>query len=310
MSFSASPGDALVWFEKFKEYFKDFHPEAKSMTINFTRKTSDIGLALKIEEGFRKNHNKIKIPAYPGFQITKMQDASFNQIQSLWKLIDGEWILDAKELPPSDGYFIELEGNIEQKNLEGLVHIKPSINRDSNDDVDRYWLDASLRDPKKLEEIWTELQIDEVNVGVKIDITKLFGLRIPQELKDKADSIQKYLYAGRQGDRGLVFNAMWDFKRQERKTPFHPNDFLQVIQNLTARKTLIDYISVDKSYNIGDIEHSTKYEGIVPQDVKVQALTTLTLKDPQSIGYLTLQRRLYLDKIKEEFDKILNKRKR
>lgn len=309
MSFSASPGDALGWFEKIKEYFKDFRPEAKSMTINYTRKSCTIGLALQVDEGFRKSHGKIKIPAYSGFQITKMQDASFNQIKSLWKLIDGEWILDTKELPPSDGYFIEMEGNIEKKNLEGLVHIKPSINRDSNDEVDRYWLDASLKDPKKLEQIWTELQIGEVDVGVKIDVNKLFGLRIPQELKDKADSIQKYLNAGRLGDRNLIFNAMWDFKRQERKSPFHPNDFLSVIQNLTARETLLDYVSVDKSYTIGDIEHPTRYEGMVPQDVKVQALTTLTLEDPQSLGYLTLQRKLYLAKIKEEFDKILKKKK-
>jgi len=309
MSFSASPGDVLGWFEKIKEYFKDFRPEAKSMTINYVRKSTTIGLALKIEEGFRKNHNKIKIPAYSGFQITKMQDASFNQIKSLWKLIDSEWILDAIELPPSDGYFIEMEGAIEQKSIEGLVHIKPSINRDSNDEVDKYWLDASLKDPKKLEEIWTELQINEVDVGVKIDVNKLFGLRIPQELKDKADSIQRYLHAGKLGDRNLIFNAMWDFKRQERKTPFHPNDFLRVIQNLTARETLLDYVSVDKSYTIGDIEHPTRYEGIVPQDVKVQALTTLTLEDPQSLGYLTLQRKLYLAKIQEEFDKILKKKK-
>lgn len=308
MSFSASPGDALGWFEKIKEYFRDFRPEAKSMTINYTHKTSTIGLALKIEEGFRKNHNKLKIPAYPGFQITEMQDASFNQIRSLWHHVDGEWILNAKDLPPSDGYFIELEGRMDEKNLQGLVHIKPSINRDSNDEVDRYWLDASLREPKKLEQIWTELHIDEVNVGVQIDFNKLFGLRLPQELKDKADAIQKYLNAGRRGDRNLIFDTAWDLKRQERKTPFHPNDFLRVIQHLTARDTLIDYVSVDERYDIGSIDHPTKYEGIIPQDVKVQTLTTLTLENPQSLGYLTLQRRLYLDKIKIEFDKILNRK--
>jgi hypothetical protein len=308
MSLSASPVDALAWFEKIKGYFKDFRPEAKSMTINFTRKTSDIELAIRIEQGFRKNHNKIKIPAYQGFKIVQMHDATFNQIKSLWKLVDGEWILDARDLPSSDGYFIKLEGGIEEKSLLDLVHIKPSINRDSNDETDRYWLDASLKNPRKLEEIWTELQIDELNVGVKIDVNKLFGLRIPQEIKDKSDAVQKYLTAGKQGDRGLLFNAMQDYKRQEKKTPFHPNDFLRVMQHLTARDTLLDYLSVEKSYSIGDIEHPTKYEGMVPQEVKVQALTTLTLQDPQSIGYLTLQRKLYLEKIKEEFDKILKKK--
>ena len=309
MSFSASPGDALGWFEKIKEYFKDFRPEAKSMNINFSHRTCDIGLAIKADEGFRKNHNKIKIPAYPGFRIVSMQDASFNRIQSLWKNINNEWVLDSKDLPPSDGYFIVMKGNMDPKNLEGLVHIKPSFNRDSNDEIDKYWLDASIKDPKKLEEIWTELQVDEVDVGVKIDTNKLFGLRLPQEIKDKADSIQKYLGAGKQGDRGLLFHAMHDFKRQERKTPFHPNDFLRVIQNLTTRETMLDYISVDESYDIGDVDHPTAYEGILPQEVKIQTLTRLTLEDPQSLGYLTLRRKLYLEKIQEEFDKILKKKK-
>ena len=278
------------------------------MTINFSRQNSTIGLAINIEEGFRKNHSKIKIPAYPGFKITNMQDASFHKIQSLWKRIGGEWILNTKDLPPSDGYFIELEGGIEEKDLKDLVHIKPSVNRDSNDEVDKYWLDASLKNPKKLEQIWDELQIDEVNVGVKIDVNKLFGLRLPQEIKDKADSIQKYLYAGKLGERGLQFKAMQDYKRQERKTPFHPNDFVQVIQNLTARDTLLDYVSIDKRYDIGDIDHPTTYEGLIPQDVKVQTLTTLTLRDPQASGYLILQRKLYLQKIKEEFDNVLKKK--
>lgn len=308
MSISASPGDALAWFDKIKDYFKDFRPETKSMTINFIRKTSEIGLSIKIDEGFRKNHNKIKIPAYQGFQIVQMQDATFNQIKSAWKLIDGEWILNANDLHPSDGYFIKLEGSVAEKSLQDLVHIKPSINRDSDDEVDRYWLDASLKNPKKLEEIWTELQIDEIDVGVKVDVNKLFGLRIPQELKDKSEAIQKYLHAGKQGDRGLIFHAMHDYKRQERTNPFHPNDFFQIIQNLTARETLLDYLSVDKRYDIGDVDHPTKYDGLVPQDVRVQALTTLTLQEPQSIGYLTLKRKLYLEKIKEEFDKILKKK--
>ena len=308
MSFSASPSDALRWFENIKEYFKDFRPEARSMTINFSRHSSTIGLAINIDEGFRKNHNKIKIPSYSNFKITNMQDASFHKIQSLWKHVDGEWILDAKDLPPSDGYFIELEGGIEEKNLKDLVHIKPSVNRDSNDEVDKYWLDASLKNPKILEQIWDELQIDEVNVGVKIDVNKFFGLRLPQEIKDKADSIQKYLHAGKLGDRGLQFTAMHDYKRQERKTPFHLNDFLRVIQNITARDTLLDYVSIDKRYDIGDIDNPTTYEGIIPQDVMVQALTKLTLHDPQALGYLTLQRKLYLEKIKEEFDKVLKKK--
>jgi len=275
------------------------------MTINYSRKTSTIGLALKIDEGFRKNHNKIKVPAYKGFKIARMQDAAFHELKSLWSINNDEWILDAKLLPPSDGYFIEMEGDVEEKNLKDLVHIKPALNRDSNEENDRYWLDSCIKNPKLLEQVWNELQIDEVDVGVLIDVNKLFGLRIPQEIKEKAETIQNYLYAGKNLDRELMFRTARDYRIQERKSPFHPKDFIRVIQNLTARSTLLDYLSVEHKYTIGEIEQPTKYEGIVPLDVKVQTLTTLTLHDPQSLGYLTFKRQSYLDKIKSEFDGII-----
>ena len=83
---------------------------------------------------------------------------------------------------------------------------------------------------KKLEHVWAELEIDAVDVGVKIDVNKMFGLKIPQDLKDKADSIQKFIDAGRRGDRNMIFNTVWDLKRQEKKTAFHPSDFLKLFK--------------------------------------------------------------------------------
>lgn len=307
LSFSASPESVLGWFEKIQGYFKDFRPETRTMTINYSRKTSTIGLALKIDEGFRKNHNKIKIPVYKGFRISRMQDAVFHEIKNLWFLDNNEWVLDTKTLPPSDGFFIELEGNVEDGSLRDLVHIKPATNRDSTEDYDRYWLDSCIKNPRLLEAVWTELQIDEVDVGVLIDVDKLFGLKVPQEIKDKTETIQNYLKAGKTMDRQLMFNTAREYRKQERESHFNPNEFLQVIQRLTARTTLLDYLSVENRYSIGDIEHPTKYEGIIPRDVKVQTLTTLTLHDPQSIGFLTFKRQAYLDKIKSEFDTVIKK---
>ena len=297
----------MAWFSKIKEYFRDFRPEARNMTINYSRKTSTISLALKIDEGFRKNHNKIKIPSYDGFKISSMKDATFHELKSIWRLENNEWILDAKLLPPSDGYFIEMEGDIDEKGIRDLVHIKPALNRDSNVDDDRFWLDSSLKNPKLLETIWTELQINEVDVGVLIDVNKLFGLRLPQDIKEKADTMRNFVAAGKNLDRQAMFHIAQELRDQERKSRFNPNDFIQVMHNLTARTTLIDYLSVEKKYEIGQIDQPTKYQGIVPQDVKVQTITTLTLKEPQSLGYLTFQRKRYLDKIKEEFDDLLKK---
>ena len=130
---------------------------------------------------------------------------------------------------------------------------------------------------------------------------------MPQEIRDKAESINDFLRAGARPalDRNLVYRTMQEYRRQDRKVPFHPSDFLKIIQNLTARDTLMDYISVDTSYKIGEITQPTKYSGIIPQDVKIQTFTNLTLRHPHAAGYLTFKRQNYLDKLQEEFDKLL-----
>ncbi len=99
------------------------------------------------------------------------------------------------------------------------------------------------------------------------------------------------------------------YRQFEREIPFHPSDFLGVIKNLTGREMLLNYLDVDQPYSIGDIEHPKKYEGILPMDVKVQTLTTLTLQNPQSLGHLVFQRKKYLDKLEEEFGKFVKSKK-
>lgn len=299
------------WFDKIHKYFEDFKPETRTMIINYSKRTSVVGLFLNIDEGFRKNHNKIKIPHYPGFEISRMQDAVFRELKFLWKLEDGQWILDAKSLPPSDGYFIELEGAIEEKAVKDLVHIQPAINRDSDKVSDKYWLDSCIKNPELLEKAWTHLQINDIDVGVSVDFNKMFALKVPQEIQDKADAIKNYLSVGSNPvfDRNLIYKALHEYRRQERKVPFHPTDFIKVIQSLTARDTLMDYLSVDASYKIGEIAQPTKYSGIIPLDVKVQTFTTLTLRSPQALGYLTFKRQKYLDKLQEEFSKLMKHKK-
>ena len=53
---------------------------------------------------------------------------------------------------------------INANDVNNLIHIKPSVNPDTDEHVDRYWLDASLNNPKMLEDIWNELQEKFIDV--------------------------------------------------------------------------------------------------------------------------------------------------
>ena len=302
---SAISGAAAVtgWYDKVKELFTDFKPETRSMSINFSHKTSQIGFKITVPDGWRKSSRKIIIPAYNNYKILRMTDESFIEQKYLWERINGNYVLKADKVPNSENFLIEMEGNVDENVLKNFVYIKPAINRDNDDQNDKYWLESSIKKPGFLETIYSDLEIDEVNFGVNIDIDKMFGLTIPKEVKEKSNALQHLLkVSSRDFDRNKLINAAVYYKRQEKLYPsFNPGDFFRIIQKFTAKNIIRDYIKIDQSYNVGDVEQPEKYNGVIPQNLKVHAITRLTLRDPIARGYLIFNRESYMKKLRDEF---------
>ncbi len=294
------------WFNGIKKYFEDFKPEAKSMSIDYQRKKGIISFVLNVPSGFRKNHNKIKLPIYAGYQIMRMYDESFNDIHTSWVITDDYLVFDASKLSSSESFFIELEGNLNDDILENLVYIKPSINRDSDNLLDKYWLDASLRNPDILEKIWSNFEISDVDAGVLIDIEKLIGLRIPSSIRSGMESLKDYLAAAQQFDRNKIFVTARRYSASRNKVKSTATDYYNLITTLISKQTLGDYLYTAKNnFTLGNVESPKDYKGIIPQDVKIHTLTRLTLNKPQSIDTLIFKRKDYLDFIAKEFSEFV-----
>lgn len=294
------------WYDRVKEQFTDFKPEARSMAINFSRGVSQIGFQITVPDGWRKKRRKVMIPAISGYKILHMTDEGFREQKQLWKLTDNHFVLNANELPASEHYLVVMEGNIDEITLKNLVYIKPAANRDNDNENDKYWLDASIRQPKIFEKIYSDLEVDDVNVRVVINIDKMFGLTLPSEVKEKALAVQELLKASSNFDRNRLFKAALEYKRQEKISPsFDPGNFFKIIQRLTAGDIIRQHIDVDRPYDIGDIEQPEKYINIVPQNIKVQTITRLSLQTPIATGYLVFKREKYLEKLRSEFKKIV-----
>jgi len=293
-------------YDKIKEHFMDFKPETRSMSINFSRKSSQMGFQITVPEGWRKSHKKIKIPAMAGYKVLRMTDEGFCEHRHLWKFDGENFVLNANELPASEKYLVEIDGTVDESILKDLVYIKPAANRDNDDENDKYWLDSSIKWPRALEKIYDDLEIDEVNFGVMIDIDKMFGLTIPPEVKNKASSIQRLLKVSSTNfDRNQLIHAALDYRKQEKIAPlFDPGNFFRIVQRLTAKDTIRQHISIDQPYDVGNINQPEKYVGIVPQNVEVQAITRLTLRTPTANGYLMFKREKYMDKLRSEFKKL------
>ncbi|MEW6042929.1 MAG: hypothetical protein AB1608_01555 [Thermoproteota archaeon] len=306
-SASLSPESFIGWYDRVKEYFTDFKPETRNMSINFSRRTSVIGFQINVPNGFRKNARKVKIPALDGYNILRMTDEGFREQKHLWRLEDGHFVLDAKNLPASERYLVEMEGAVDENALKSLIFIKPSANRDNDDENDRYWLESSIKQPRTLEKIYDDLEIEDVHFGVYVDIDKMFGLTLPQEVKGKTDALQKLLKTSSSNfDRNQLLRAALEYKKQERVAPsFNPGDFFRIIQRLTARDVIRQHIEIDRPYDVGNIDQPEKYVGIVPQSIKVQAITRLTLRTPLASGYLVFKREKYMNKLRTEFEKLV-----
>lgn len=307
ISAGAAASSAFIgWYDKVKELFSDFRPETRTMSIDFARRTSQIGFQITVPEGWRKHSRKIKIPALPGYNILRMTDEGFQEQKHLWGLIDGNFVLNANQLPASERYLVVMEGNVDENALKNLVFIKPAANRDNDDKNDRYWLESSIKQPGILEKMYQDLEIEEVNFGVKINIDKMFGLTIPKEVQEKTDAIKNLLKtSSSEFDRNKLVRAAIEYKKQERASPsFDPGNFFRLIQRVTAGDVISKYVDIDRPYDLGSIHQPEKYVGVIPQSINVQAITRLTLRSPMADGYLIFKRELYMEKLRSEFSKL------
>ena len=303
---AATVGAFVGWYDKIRELFSDFRPETRTMSIDFARRTSQIGFQITVPEGWRKHSRKVKIPALSGYNILRMTDEGFQEQKHLWGVIDGNYVLNANQLPASERYLDVMEGNVDENALKDIIYIKPAANRDNDDKNDKYWLESSIKQPGLLEHIYRDLEIEEVNFGVKIDIDKMFGLTIPREVQEKTDAIKKLLKtSSSQFDRNQLIRAALEYKKQERIAPsFDPGNFFRIIQRVTAKDMIRKYVEIDRPYDVGNIAQPEKYVGVIPQSISVQAITRLTLRNPLANGYLVFKRESYMDKLRSEFEKL------
>lgn len=303
---AVASGAFIGWFDKIRELFADFRPETRTMSINFSRRTSQIGFQITVPEGWRKHSRKVKIPALSGYNILRMTDEGFNEQKHLWGLIDGNYVLNANQLPASERYLVVMEGTLDEKALKNIIFIKPAANRDNDEKNDKYWLESSIKQPSTLENIYQDLEIDEVNFGVHIDIDKMFGLTIPQEVKEKTDALKQLLKTSASHfDRNQLIKAAIEYKKQEKISPsFDPGNFFRIIQRVTARDMVRKYVEIERPYDVGNIDQPEKYVGVIPQSINVQAITRLTLRNPIATGYLVFKRESYMDKLRSEFKKL------
>lgn len=296
----------LIWelVGKAQNYFSDFKPESRTLAIDFTNKISTMGFQITVPEGRRKKFGKIKIPAHEGYKIVRMIDDAFQEQKQSWRLVDNHYVLDAKRLPLSGRFLVETQRSIDSDVLNRLVFVKPTSVNESDAQVDKYWLESSIKSMDMIEKIYSRLEIERVDFTIDIDLHKMFKLAIPTEIVEQSIAVRDLLTNAVNFDRNKLFKSALLYKKYYKSNPpFDHNNFLRLIRRLTAQETINRYVTIERPYEIGVIEPVDDFADVIPQKINVHARTKLTLKDPIATGYLVFKRQAYVEKLKSDLQK-------
>ena len=290
---------ALEWVNKVLEVLKPYKPIKKRMKINQMDKTSEIALVLNMPSRLKLNLTTTKIP-YPNFFVNEMLTEDFSplNVSDYWRRDhDGSWILNPKNLPNCDRFFVRLKGTMPQEVISKLVFIGEAANRDQTEESDKYWLECMIKDVELVETMWEMLEIEDVNVGINVGINRCFSAAIPSGFTRKLRATQRYIEAGHTRDRQKVYNAWAELRRSHHTKSCSPEEFMELISRLTSGTIFGNYVHVEEPYNLGLIDRGSD-TGVMPNFMRVQALTNLDLKKYAAGGYLVFEKKKYIEEIK------------
>lgn len=293
---------SLNWVDRVIGLFAPFTPETRKLVVNYKSRRSEMHLSIKAPGGLRRRLAQLEIPAYPGFAIEKIMDETFISIDCPWALVEGKWVLDPSRLPAGEKYLVQMSGSLPEAVVGELVRIQPARNKDSTPELDRFWLDSMLRNPEVLELMWQALDIDEVNVGVRVGIEHLFTTSLPSYMREQMKAMQEFTAAGHGRSREQLFNAWRKVHQMDRLAAVPFETVVARAEALTSGELFEEYLKVDAPYSIGYVRRNSQLKGWFPERMDVEAKTLLNLRHPAATGFLSFRKKEYLAKLKENLD--------
>jgi hypothetical protein len=295
---------ALGWVKSILERFQPFRPDVNSMIINYREQRSEIWLHIKIPSGMRRHLASVKIPAFEDFDISFMMDRSLHRMALPWKLENKNWVLNPSVLLSDKDYLVVMKGPISKRVLDELVRVQPAMNRDQTPSEDKYWLSCMIRNQKLLETMYQELQIQEIDVKVKVGIERCFSTAVPPQLKKQLDTMDRWVQAGLGKDRGEVTKAWSALRFAYASGKIDQDSIASIVKTLTENEIFRQYVTVEPPFIIGDVRRNERFAGLIPNEMFVEAITELSLRRPECTGYLCFKKKDYIEIIKHELNKI------
>lgn len=293
------------WFRDIKDRL-EFDQEVMNVSINYTGRTCEISNRLHIPSSKHDKLKEIELPKYDEYRIKDILNSSFESIKELFYLSDNKYICNADIIPQfDDKILLILEGTMSTTFLNRLIRVQPAMNRDQTNELDRYWLDVMIKDIDMWDKIWLSMDVEDVDLLVDVSLDRCFGVVLPPSIQKRILATQEYLRAGRGRSRDHVMRAWGAFRTIVQKEAYTGDKIMEIGRKLLEPDNFINYLEVDDPYRIGGVERtSQRPRRSIPEEITVTARTDLNYEEPIATGYLNFKKKLFIDILKEEIEKI------
>jgi len=305
--------EAIGWVSKVKNRLGPFKPEIINFSVNYRSRRSELKLSISVDEGIiRKVKKNIEIPAYQDFQISEMMDDNFHIVEGVWETRDGKHILKTSCLPKtSQRFLIQMSGIIPNSVLQYLVRIQPSANPNRNSSTDKYWIVCHLRDTNILEKWWDQLNINDIDIGVKVVIQRCFTNSVPRDVMDHLEAQREWIRQGysRRIDREAISRAHRKSKVVRARSVLDLDEIYRLLVEIASAKNFKDYVSVETPYQVQNVFEDKNFD-FYPEKMNVDVNTELNFNTPTAKGNLIFRRSDYEDNIRSRIQEEKDRKKK
>lgn len=278
-----------------------YKPDVKKLEFDYLNESAQLRLKIQLNNTTAQD---IEIPHADAYSIAEVFNGDADNVNLFPTLQNGNWVIKSNNIPSTDKLILILKGKISEDDAKNLVKISVPEDPTKNDETDEYWVHSAIRNMMLFENIYRELNIENVLSSIKVSVERTFASSAPREVIDFLQARAKLEQAFNQRDRTKLFREWGIFRDAKRKVgKLQSYQIFQLIQGLLTPNKFELFLSINPPFRIYNV--TTSNVGL-PESVKVGVLTELNKKLPAAHGSLVFKKKEFSIDVKNKFEEIMS----
>lgn len=290
-----------------KDYFSSYSPDMKKMSYNYSDRSGTMKFKITVPNNHSRLSGKVKIPRREGYQVQEILAGGFDPIKIPIQTTEDTLIIDPSDLPSEQEYMVKMKkSHISDEKLRDVVGVEPSTEPKSKKGIEEYWLDAYIKDPAMVSEMYDVFEVRNIDFDIQVGVQRCFSQSIPQDLVKGFERTRDLIKASNEDDIYEVKKIHKLRKGSQDYNDIDKNAIAQFIESLASAESLRDFISVEGPYQRKDIA-TQSYELVFPERIQVGVATKLDLDQQAADGTLKFHKEDYTEYIEDETEEFVDR---